>query len=262
MPVDLPVTPARLLALAIGVPVVSAVIGYTSLSYVALAGQDSYRVQPGTAPPAAMFSAAIGSGDISIGPSPDRRTHLAGVVNYSLVRPSLSVTTTGAGVVLSGPNCFWVGNCGAEIILAVPSGEAVKASSGSGNVTVKGVGSALSLSVGSGNITAAHLSGALVLKDSSGDIAATALASARVRAYAGSGNVNLSFSRPPDELTISDSSGDITVTVPAGVAYDVTADASSGTDEVKVPTDPSSRRRLHLDAGSGNILVLAAPSGF
>ncbi len=180
------------------------------------------------------------------------------MVNYSLLRPHLSVTSTAAGVVLSGPNCFWVGNCGAAITLAVPSGETVKASSGSGDVTATGLGGALSLSAGSGNITASRVSGALVLDDSSGDISATDVGSARARVYAGSGDVDLSFSRPPDEVTVTDSSGNITVAVPAGVAYNVTADASSGTDEVKVPTDPSSDRRLVLDAGSGNIQVVAA----
>jgi DUF4097 and DUF4098 domain-containing protein YvlB len=161
-------------------------------------------------------------------------------------------------VVLSGPGCFWIGNCGAEITLAVPFGESVKASSGSGNLKVTGIGGALNLSDGSGNITGEHLSGALVLNDSSGDINVTDIGSARVRAYAGSGNVDISFSRPPDDLTASASSGNITVAVPARVAYDVIADASSGTEQVDVPTDPSSHRVIHLDAGSGNIRVVPA----
>ena len=46
----LALTPGRLWALVLGLPFVLGAIGYTGLHYVALVGQDSYRLQPIVAP--------------------------------------------------------------------------------------------------------------------------------------------------------------------------------------------------------------------
>lgn len=98
-----------------------------------------------------------------------------------------------------------------------------------------------------------------MLSTGSGDINASGLRSTKVGANDGSGDVDLEFSRAPDEVEISDSSGNITVTVPAGVSYHVVARTSSGNTDVAVDNDPSSPRFINLSDGSGNITVARSP---
>jgi hypothetical protein len=170
-----------------------------------------------------------------------------------------AMTSGAAGTFLVGPDCFWAGDCGAELTLAVPAGEAVRATSGSGDVSASNLTSALNLDAGSGDILLDHLSGPLVLSASSGDISGTYISATKVQAEDGSGDIDLSFTRPPDDVDLSDSSGDITVAVPANVSYSVVAKAPSGSTDIRVPTNPLSHNVIHLSAASGDISVV--PSG-
>jgi hypothetical protein len=254
--IQLEINRPRRWALGLGVPVALALIAAGSLQFVSLVGQDSFRVHASVVPKGGKVSLSVGDGNINVAPGSDGRAHVDGVVNYSVVRPGVHWVTSPAGVAFVGPNCTWFGNCGANLDLTVPSGLAVNASSGSGNVGARAMAGALNLYSGSGDISLDGASGALVLNAGSGNITGTGLSSARVRAEDGSGDVDLSFSRPPAEVKVNASSGDVRVAVPADVSYDVVASASSGSSSIGVPTNPSSPRVIRVTSSSGNVDVV------
>jgi len=181
-------------------------------------------------------------------------------VHYSLVRPNVVWRATPTGLALSGPDCPWYGNCGAEITVAVPKAEPTAASSGSGDVHATDLNGALTLHTGSGDIVLGHLVGPLVISDGSGDIHGIDLDSGAVRASDDSGNVDLTFTRPPDRVDVNDSSGDITVTVPAGVSYRVITRVGSGSTHISVATDPTSTHVIDLTDDSGDVRVVPSNS--
>jgi len=255
----LALTAGRRWALVLGLPFVLGAIGYSGLQYVGLVGEDSYRIQPITAPIGNKVTVGVGNGDITVSPGNAKRAVLSGVVNYSLVRPVVKWERTTKGTFLVGPNCFWAGDCGAELTLRVPATEDVVATSGSGNVNANNLAGALNLNAGSGDIGLENLSGALVLIDGSGDIDGTFISAAKVNANDSSGDIDLSFNHAPKDVDITDGSGDITVAVPANVSYLVVANASSGSTNIRVPTNPASHNVIHLSAASGDISVV--PSG-
>lgn len=257
MSAPIALNPSRRWALAIGLPFVLVAIGFGALNYVSLVAEDSYRVPATTVPGTGEVTLGVGSGDVAVSPSRDRRSEYSGKVYYSLIKPKLHWQPSSDGAVLAGgPNCFWIGNCGVTLRLSVPPSRAVHASSGSGDVDVSGLTGAVRVGDGSGDVVADNLSGSVRLSDGSGNITGTGLASLRVRASDGSGNVRLSFTKPPEQVRVTDSSGNITVAVPAGVAYYVVAKASSGSTHVDVPQDSRSPRTIYLSDGSGNITVV------
>ncbi len=258
MPATFPLTRPRRWALGLGLPIVLIAIAYVALNFVALAARDSHRITAISEPVGANVTLSIGDGDITLAPGADRRARVSGVVHYSLARPHLHWSTTADGTTLAVPGCFWVDCDSATLTASIPAGRSATASSGSGDVHARDLSGALKLSTGSGDMLLSRLSGALVLSDDSGDITGTALAAARVHGNDDSGNVDLSFTRPPSQLSISGDSGDITVRLPPGFAYRVSAKANSGTTDVAVPTSPSSRYVIDLNTDSGNITVLTA----
>jgi Putative adhesin len=252
-----PLSPSRRTALVIGVPFVIALIAYVSVYYVALAGQDSFPVRKSVAPVAGTITVSV-NGDISVTPGVDGRAHLTGVVSYSLFRPTLRWRVTPTQTVLEGPNCYWVGNCSATLALAVPPAQALNLSTSSGNLTVSHLSGDLKLSDDSGDIVVTRSSGALALNDSSGDVTGTQLSGTSARVSNDSGDVDLSFVRAPDDVRVNASSGNVTVSVPANVSYAVSADTSSGTADIGVPTSSSSHHMITIRADSGNISVVPA----
>lgn len=251
-------TRGRRLALAVGLPFALASVGYAGLNCVALASQAKYHLGPTVLPEASAVTFSISSGDLTVGPSADHKAHLEGTVNYSLVSAHLSWRLAGGAVVVNGPECFWLGNCGADLQVAIPAREPLRAASGSGTLVVKDLHGRLHLSDGSGDITVSETSGPLVLSDGAGNIRGTGLASATLTASDGAGNVNLTFSQAPAQVRVNDSAGDITVVLPGNVAYRVIAQVSSGSKNVDVPTDPASNRIIDLSDGAGNISVVPA----
>jgi hypothetical protein len=252
-------TPGRRWALVLGVPFVLAAIVDGGFQCVALVGQDSYRIAAIMAPIANKVSVGVGNGDITVVPGTGKRAVLSGVVKYSLFRPVVKWEHTATGTFLVGPNCFWAGNCGAELTLATPAGEAVHATSSSGDVNARNLTGALDLQDASGDIVLNYVSGPLVLSASSGDITGSYISATKVQANDSSGDVDLSFDRAPHDVDVSDASGDITVAVPANVSYSVVAKAGSGSTNINVPTNPLSHNVIHLSDDSGDINVV--PSG-
>src|SRR5207249_9204108 len=118
-PADLRMTPGRWATLAIGVPIALVLIGWSAFSLVASIGQASFPVSATIPVQNGRVVASTGGGDITVhqGQVSGGTAHLTGTVQYSLVRPRLTVTDNGVSLHCRLPT----GNCGLNATLDVPS---------------------------------------------------------------------------------------------------------------------------------------------
>jgi len=253
----MPVTPARRLTLAVGVPVALALIGWTALNAVAWAGPGSQRVHITVANHGTHVSAAIGSGQISFVPGAGHRISIAGIARYAIVPATVSPQVTASGVAIDSGCPVPAGRCAFHLRIVVPPGDAVTASSGAGDVSAAGLRHGANLTTEAGDVRTRGLGGRIALSTGSGDVIATGLVAVQVTATSGSGHVSLTFARVPRLVQVTDASGSITIVVPAGrTAYRVEAQTASGVTHITVPTSPSSPFVINATTASGDITIV------
>jgi Putative adhesin len=222
-PGRLRLTPARVLTLVIGVPLVLALIGWLGFTAVALVGQASYPVSYAIPVTGGQLAVGVAGSDVTLRQGPGRTAHLTGTVQYDLVRPGVSESTGPNGTNLDVRCRIPVGECGLNATLEVPSQTAV------------------------------------TLSTSGGDITANDLAAPSVNAGSGGGDVTLVFTKPPANLDITSDGGDITVLLPQGTtAYHITSSADGGNDTQSVPTSALSANTISVDSGGGDITIAEA----
>jgi hypothetical protein len=275
-PAVLRMTPGRWVALAIGVPVALALIGWNAFSLVALIGRASFPINTSIPVQDGHLVASTGGGDITVHQDQARsdKARLTGTVQYSLVRPHLTID--GAGVHL---DCrLPTGNCGLSATLDVPRDTAVQLASeggnmqvngidsdvtldsGGGDVTVSGVGGIADVATGGGNLTASDLGSIRQFSTDGGDVNGTDLFAPRVTTESGGGNVTLVFTRVPAYLNITSDGGDISILLPRGSArYDITSNSATdgGAYSAQVPLS-SSGNTITFDSGGGNVSISEA----
>jgi hypothetical protein len=268
-------TPGRWVTLAIGVPIALAFIGWSGFSLVASIGQASFPVSATIPVEHGRLVASTDGGDITVrqGQVSGATARLTGTVQYSLVRPRLTVTNNGVSLHCRLPT----GNCGLNATLDVPSHTAVALTSGGGNmqvsgiqgnvtldssggdVGISGIGGRADVLSGGGNVTASDLGGVLKFGTSGGDVDGSGLFSPHVTTDSGGGNVTLVFTKIPDYVKVDSSGGDITIVVPRGNAsYAIKSQASGGSYSAQVPTNDASRHTIQVDSGGGNISIAKA----
>ena len=275
-PGRLRLTPARVLTLVIGVPLVLALIGWLGFTTVALVGQASYPVSYAIPVTGGQLVAGVGGADVTLRQGPGQTAHLTGTVQYDLVRPGVSESTGPTGTNLDVRCRIFVGECGLNATLEVPSQTAVTLSSGGGDMKVYGIddvtlsseggdvaisgpGGLTSVNTGGGDLTASDLAGILKFSTSGGDITGNNLAAPSVNAGSGGGDVTLVFTKPPANLDITSDGGDITVLLPQGItAYHITGSADGGNDTESVPTSTLSRNTISVQSGGGDITIAEA----
>ncbi len=274
-PADLRMTPGRWATLAIGVPIALVLIGWSAFSLVASIGQASFPVSATIPVQNGRVAASTGGGDITVhqGHVSDGTARLTGKVEYSLVRPRFTVSSSGISLQCDMPT----GNCGLNATLDVPSHTAVDLTTGGGNMQVSGIqgnvtldssggnvglsriGGTVAVLSGGGNLTASDLGGVLNFTTSGGDVDGSGLFSPHVTMDSGGGNVTLVFTAVPDYLKIGGSGGDITIVVPRGnTSYDIKSNASGGDYHASVPVNNASRHTIQVDSGGGNISIAEA----
>jgi hypothetical protein len=235
-----------------------ALIGWSGLNVAAFLGQGTFSINQSVAWSGGPVSISVDSGDLTITPSTDGRVHISGRVAYSLVKPSLMITTSGSHSTVSfSCPAIAAGRCSAEVAVSVPPGATLVASSQSGNVTASGFTN-VSLESDSGDVRASRLSGNIMLQTHSGDITATDLRASTVTADDDSGTVSLDFIDAPQSVDVQDSSGDVSVLVP-DATYHVSAHSDSGDVTITVPTDPESANVIDVTVASGDVNI--APVG-
>ncbi|MFD1541921.1 DUF4097 family beta strand repeat-containing protein [Nonomuraea guangzhouensis] len=127
-------------------------------------------------------------------------------------------------------------SCDVHYQVEMPQGLRVKVSSDSGNLTLK------------------NLSGELEATTDSGAIEATELTGKKIATKTDSGDMNLAFAGPPDQVTTTTDSGKTVIQVPQG-SYNIVAKTDSGHKNIKPASVPSAQRTIALSSDSGDLEV-------
>jgi hypothetical protein len=271
-PRRLPMTPARWVALAIGVPVALAIIAWNGFSFIAQFGRASVNVDYALQVKNGQLSANVGGGNVTV--RPGQAARLAGTVRYSLIRPVISRTNTATGTHLR-LNCrMAIGGCELDATLTVPPRTGLTLFSGGGDLSVSGLDAGVHLSSDGGNVMVSNVAGRVVIATGGGDLTAgdlagplsfttdggnvngTGITSPVVTTKSGGGDVTLTFTAPPSNLTIETSGGNVHVVVPRDNAgYDVspTLDGGNLNDAVKISSQSPSK--ITADSGGGDITI-------
>ena len=254
---NVPLTRGRVVVLAIGVPLVLAIIGWTALTEVAFAAQDSYPVRVNLPVHGGTVNFSVDSGAVTVSQTAGDRLVATGTAHYSLVHSAVIRQVTASGVSVSSQCRFVTGQCSFDYRVGLPAGVHTVLANGSGNLTLRGLSGYVNAADGSGNIGGTGLSGPQVaLEAGSGNITISGLASADVSASNGSGNTTLTFAKVPRRVTVNASSGNVQIVLPRGrTLYQVHAVASAGNTVIHVPRSSVSPYVINVNAGSGNITV-------
>ena len=266
--------PGRWIALAIGVPAALVLILGNGLSLVSDIGTASYHVDRAIPLDHGRLVASTGGGDVTVrqGAVSSGQARLTGTVQYSLIRPDVTVNGTGITV-----HCrLFTGNCGLNATFGVPPGTALDLDSGGGNMQVSGIqstvtltssggdvalsgsGSAATVDSGGGNLSLSHLGGILKLTTSGGDVNGGDLTSPKVTTDSGGGNVALTFTKVPANIHIKSSGGDVTIVLPRGTtqyAVSVVTDGGDYTPSPSVSVNQAAASRISVDSGGGNVSI-------
>jgi hypothetical protein len=257
-PARLTMTPGRLIALMIGVPIALALIIGGALSLVSDIGTASFQVNRTIPLDHGRLVARANGSNLTVrqGGASGGAAQLTGTVQYSLVRPDFTVND---GIGFSLHCRFLFGNCGLNAVLDVPPGTALDLASGGGNVRVSGIQSAVTVTTGGGNLDIGAIRGNLDLNTSGGDVNGQLLLSREATLRTGGGNVTLTFSTVPANVAVSSSGGDITIVLPHGATrYAITANTAGGSYHAPVPSNDTAADKISVDSGGGNVSITEA----
>ena len=269
-------TPGRWVALAIGVPIALVLIGWSAFSLVAGVGRASFSVSTSIPLQDGHLVASTGGGDITVHQDQTRggTARLTGTVQYSLIRPHLTIDGTGVHLDCRLPT----GNCGLNATLDVPLDTSVNLASEGGNmqvngiqrdvtlnssggdVTVSDIGGIADVTTGGGNLTASDLGNIRQFTTDGGDVNGNDLFAPQVKMESGGGNVTLAFTRVPANLNIISDGGDITLVLPHSTttSYAITEQTEGGDYSHSVPTSSSSSHMINVTSGGGNVSIAEA----
>jgi hypothetical protein len=270
-------TPGRWVALAIGVPFALVLIGWSAFSLVAGIGRASFPVNTSIPLQHGRLVASTGGGDITVHQDQARsdKARLIGTVQYSLIRPHLTIDGTGVHLDCRLPT----GNCGLNATLDVPADTPVDLATGGGNVqasgiqrdvtmdtaggdvTLSGIDGNTDLSTGGGNVNAGDLGGIVNFTTAGGDVTVNDLFSPHVKLKTGGGNVTLTFTEAPAYLDITSSGGDITVLLPHSTTtqYAISYQTEGGVYTASVPVNLAAKAHtITVDSGGGNVSIAEA----
>jgi hypothetical protein len=254
-------TPGRIAALAIGVPFAISLVGWTSYSFVALIGQGTVQIATPVTVYKGAVTADIGGADVLIRQVPGK-AELTGTVQYSLIRPVVTETHTGAGTSIGYQCRSFSGNCGLNATLQIPPGTGVTLSTGGGNMSVPAFNGSLQLLSGGGDVDAGNLNGTVLMRTDGGNVSVQTMADPDATIESSGGDVSLTFGQvSPQNLQISTDGGNIVVVLPPGAtAYDIQANTDGGNLAIgsSVTDRGDAEDSLILDSGGGDITVTQA----
>jgi len=273
----LPLTPARRAILAVGVPAAAALIGWAGFTIVAAVGTGSYPVHDTIPLPDDHLTMSLDGGNLTLqGGAATGVARLTGTVYYSLVRPDVHLDgdqSAGASHIAFGC-AVSIGNCGLNATVDVPASTAVTISTGGGNLSATNLTSNISLSTGGGNLTAtaitgdaslhtgggdldaAQLTGDVDFSTGGGNITATIIDARQATANSGGGDIEIVFTRVPQNVQVGTDGGDVTIVVPPGTAsYDVTTSLGGGNLTDSVPQNSLSPNKITASSGGGDITI-------
>ena len=210
-------TPGRWVAVALAVPVAIALIGWTGFTLVTTMAQGSYPFSYPVQVRGGQVAVNVNEGNVTLRQAFGAAARLTGTVQYGLVRPGITESTTPTGTNV-GINCDGIAtDCGMDATLAVPARTAVSLASYGGDIAISDWTGPLALSTGGGNIDAGNLAGTLRIVTSGGDLTGSAL----------TGNVQISTQG--GNINADDLAGTVRLYTSGG---DLTSDAMSGNVQI------------------------------
>ena len=242
-------TPGRWVALAVGVPVALALIGWTAFSLVASAARGTYPFSYSFPAHNGRVALNIDAGNITLHQAPaSGAARLTGTVWYGLVRPSLQENTTPTGANV-GLNCkVNIGEgCGVNASLDVPAQTGVTLSSNGGDITASGFSSGMTLSAAGGNVNVANLAGQLQMDTGGGDLSANGLSGA-LQIDTEGGNVNADNWAGTGTTRLDTGGGDVTVN-------GLTGDFQLSTQGGNVDANGVTSRTVTMESGGGDVTL-------
>jgi hypothetical protein len=241
-------TPGRWVALAVGVPVALALIGWTGFSLVASHARGSYPFSYAIPVQHGQVAVNINAGNVTLREAPGSSTaRLTGTVQYGLIRPAIgeTVTPTGASIDMS---CNGINiDCGMSGTLDVPALTAVTVWSNGGDVTASGFSSGMTLQTAGGNVNATNLAGDLLLDSGGGDLTGTGLTGA-LQVDTEGGNVNADNWTGSGTMRIDTGGGDLT-------AEGLTGNVQLSTEGGDIDANGMASALVAMDAGGGNVTL-------
>jgi Putative adhesin len=241
-------TPGRWVAVAVGVPVALALIGWTGFSLITTVARGSYPFSYVIPVQDGRVAVNINSGDVTLREAPGSSTaRMTGTVQYGLIRPAIgeSVTPTGASIDMS---CDGINtDCGMSGTLDVPAGTGVTLWSNGGNVTASGFSNGMTLSAGGGDVNATNLAGALQLDTGGGNLTANGLTGTLQIGTEG-GNVEADDWAGHGTTRIDTGGGEMTIN-------GLTGDFQLSTEGGDVDASGVASELAGLDSGGGNVTL-------
>jgi hypothetical protein len=235
------------------------------------------------------LSVATGSGNIHLTRGSGNQVHIFGKVRSSWGGSDAKVREIAAhppieqtgNIVRIGAHHENLHNISIDYEIQAPANSYLDASSGSGNITIDGVGENVKLGTGSGDIHATGLHGGITASTGSGNIYAEQTGQGDVKAETGSGNIELRNlhgglhvqtgsgdvkvgGAPSAPWSLKTGSGDVEIWA-GSAAY--TLDASTGSGDIRVDrgiSNDGEQNRHHLRGkinGGGPVVRLETGSG-
>ena len=241
-------TSGRWIALAIGVPVALALIGWTGFSLVTTVARGSYPFSYPVPVDDGQVAVNTNAGDVTLREAPGTTTaRLSGIVYYGLIRPGISESTTPTGANI-GMSCNGVNtNCGMNASLDVPPRTAVTLWSNGGDIAAADFSSGVTLWAGGGNVTATSLAGDLQLDTGGGDLTGNGLTGAIQVATEG-GNINADNWTGSGTAHIDTGGGDLS-------ASGLTGNVQLATEGGNVDASGVASGAVNIDSGGGDITL-------
>ncbi len=266
---NLRMTPGRWVAVALALPVAIALIGWTGFTLVTTIAQGSYPFSYPVEVHDGQVAVNVNEGDVTLRPAVGAPAMLTGTVQYGLVRPGITESTTATGTNV-GIDCDGIAtDCGLDATLVVPARTAVSLASYGGDVAISDWTGHLVLATGGGNVNAGNLGGTLQIVTSGGDLAGNALTGS-VRISTAGGNINagdlagtVRLQTSGGDLTSNAMSGNVQISTGGGNVNGTAVSApqliifSGGGDVTLAFTRPPGN--LQITTSDGNINLVLPP---
>lgn len=207
---------------------------------------------------------ATGHVNISVVPGATKRLGMERTLFWTQDRPKVTEEWDGRTLTLDAhcPGGDRPGGpvCQADYVLSVPAATDVEAASHRfGTVSVSGIQGDLRLSTAVGDVVVDGAGGALRVRAQTGHVIGNGLRSAGTDVETGTGDVDLKFVAPPDDVSaVVKTAGNVAVKVPAGEDYEegYNVRTNTGSAIVGVRLDPAAPRRITALTGAGRLSVL------
>ena len=241
-------TSGRWIALAVGVPVALALIGWTGFSLVTTVARGSYPFSYTVPVDDGQVAVNISAGNVTLREAPGTATaRLTGIVQYGLVRPGISESTTPTGANI-GMNCDGIDtDCGMSATLDVPARTAVTAWSNGGNISAADFSSGMTMWAGGGNVIATSLAGNLQIDTGGGDLTGTGL-TGTIQVATEGGNINAGNWTGSGTTRIDTGGGDLN-------ANSLTGNFQLASEGGNIDASGVASGAVNIDSGGGDVTL-------